>query len=390
MERVIDRRGRTPNATESVESGIPILTSSNVKMGRLVVPPGTTRVSEGFYEQWMGGERCRRGDILITSAAPPGRVAQVPDDGPYGLGRRVLLLGIDPGVASNDFLVHQLAAEPFQRVLRANVTGTASQGITRSRLLNLPVLLPPRREQEEITAVLASVDDSIEAATRVVEQTHRVREGLLENLLGRASGDTARLGDVLPEGAIRNGIRHVGTEVVDGTPIVRAGDLGDGESLDPSGLKRVVVGESEAKRFSLDANDVLVCRVNSLRLLGGVGVVGEADEPIVFDSNVMRFRLDPDRGLLPRYLALVLASPAVRHLLRSRAKRAVAQASIDHSDIRELHIPVPTLEEQDRIVRAISAVDATRRRDFATIEQAMRLKAGLVNGLFTGTIRVTA
>ena len=387
VQRVIDRRGRTPNATESVESGIPILTSSNVKMGRLVVPPGTTRVSEGFYEQWMGGERCRRGDILITTGLPPGRVAQVPDDEPYVLGQRVLLIKTDPDVVLSDFLCQQLAADPFQRQLQASTTGTASQGITRSRLLALPVLLPPLKVQHQIATALASVDQAIEAASRVVEQIHRVREGLIENLLGRARGRTVKLGDFLPERAIRNGIHRVGPEVVNGTPIVRVGDLGDGEPLDLARLRRALVNEGDADRFGLAPGDVLVCRVNSLRLLGGVGVVGEPDEPIVFDSNVMRIRLDPCGAIRPGYLSLVLAEPVTRHHFRSRAKRAVAQASIDHSDVRDLPIPVPTLDEQDRIVLAISTVDATLRRENTSLDQAVKLKAGLATGLFMGAIR---
>lgn len=387
VERVIDRRGRTPKVTDTgVEDGIPVLTSANIKSGRVVVTADTPRVSTAFYERWMADEHCRRGDILITTGLPSGRVAQVPDDHRYLLGQRVLLIKTAPDVVSNEFLCQQLAAAPFQRQLQANTTGTASQGITRSRLLSLPVLVPPVKVQHEIVTALAAVDQAIEAASRVVEQIHRVREGVLEDLIARAEGRTVKLGEFLPEGSIRNGIHRVGTEVEDGTPIVRVGDLGDGVTINPSGLKRVVVDERDADHFGLVAGDILLTRVNSLRLLGGVGIVGEPDESVVFDSNVMRIRLDSCGGIRSGYLALVLAGPVTRLQLRSRAKMAVAQASVDHQDVRELPIPVPTLDEQDRIVRVISVVDDALKRENTSLEQAVKLKAGLVNGLFTGTI----
>ncbi len=52
------------------------------------------------------------------------------------------------------------------------------------------VLLPPLAEQKKIAAILSSVDEAIQATEAVIEQTRRVKDGLLQDLLTRGIGHT--------------------------------------------------------------------------------------------------------------------------------------------------------------------------------------------------------
>lgn len=52
------------------------------------------------------------------------------------------------------------------------------------------VPLPPLPEQKKIAAILSSVDEAIQAKRAVIEQTRRVKEGLLQDLLTRGIGHT--------------------------------------------------------------------------------------------------------------------------------------------------------------------------------------------------------
>ena len=43
-----------------------------------------------LFERWMGKERLEKGDVVFTTEAPLGNVAQVPDDNGYILNQRAV------------------------------------------------------------------------------------------------------------------------------------------------------------------------------------------------------------------------------------------------------------------------------------------------------------
>ncbi len=70
------------------------------------------------------------------------------------------------------------------------------------------------------------------------------------------------------------------------------------------------------------------------------------------------------------------------------SKPAVAQVSINQSDVKSVTIPLPPLDEQRRIVEILSAIDAkidAERRRVAALEDLYR---ALLHDLMTGALRV--
>ena len=71
--RFIDYRGKTP---KKVESGLRLITAKNVKMGYLSPDPAEY-VEPETYDSWMTRGIPNYGDVLFTTEAPLGRVAQL-------------------------------------------------------------------------------------------------------------------------------------------------------------------------------------------------------------------------------------------------------------------------------------------------------------------------
>ena len=69
-------------------------------------------------------------------------------------------------------------------------SGTTRRRSPKEPLSGRPVLLPPFPEQRKIAAILSSVDDAIAATRKVIEQTKRVKQGLLQTLMTRGIGHT--------------------------------------------------------------------------------------------------------------------------------------------------------------------------------------------------------
>jgi type I restriction enzyme S subunit len=57
-------------------------------------------------------------------------------------------------------------------------------------VLKIKVALPPLSEQKKIAAILSSVDEAIASTQAVIDQTRKVKQGLLQQLLTCGIGHT--------------------------------------------------------------------------------------------------------------------------------------------------------------------------------------------------------
>ena len=83
------------------------------------------------------------------------------------------------------------------------VAGSTVKGVSVAEIKKLSMTRPPLPEQKKIAAILSSVDQAINATQAVIDQTRKVKEGLLQDLLTRGIGHTrfkqTEVGEI-PEG----------------------------------------------------------------------------------------------------------------------------------------------------------------------------------------------
>ena len=98
------------------------------------------------------------------------------------------------------------------------------------------------------------------------------------------------------------------------------------------------------KRYELQTDDVLVTsRGTAIR----AAVFVEQDKTCIASANLTVIR--PGKQLRGKYLRVFLESPVGITLLKS-FQRGTAIININHSDIMELSIPLPPMEQQEKIV----------------------------------------
>jgi type I restriction enzyme S subunit len=156
MDAIIDYRGKSPTKTSS---GIPLITARVVKDGRILTPDEFIAPEE--YEEWMRRGLPHAGDVLITTEAPLGEVAQL-DGRKVALAQRLIALRGKPGVMDNTFLKFLLKSQPIQDALKARSTGTTVSGIRQSELRKIQLPIPTIEEQHAIAHILGTLDDKIE------------------------------------------------------------------------------------------------------------------------------------------------------------------------------------------------------------------------------------
>ena len=161
MAAIIDYRGKSP---EKTAFGVPLVTAKIVKGGRIEKPEEF--IAEADFDDWMRRGMPKPGDIVMTTEAPLGEVAQL-DGRKVALAQRVTTLRGKPEILDNTFLKFLLQSHPVQEELRARATGTTVLGIRQSELRKVSLNLPPLPEQKAIAAVLGALDDKIELNRRM-------------------------------------------------------------------------------------------------------------------------------------------------------------------------------------------------------------------------------
>lgn len=154
---VVDYRGKTPKKTEE---GVFLVTAKNIKKDFIDYECSKEYICESDYEDVMHRGLPKIGDVLITTEAPLGNVAQI-DDEKIALAQRVIKYRPkDRTILLSGFLKHYLLGNEFQNRLNMASTGGTVKGIKGSKLhqLTIPVPVPPIEEQERIVSILDRFD----------------------------------------------------------------------------------------------------------------------------------------------------------------------------------------------------------------------------------------
>jgi len=140
-----------------------------------------------------------------------------------------------------------------------------------------------------------------------------------------------------------------------GTKMVNMGELFAYDKIGDSDMELIELTDSEKERFLLNNGDLVFAR-RSL-VASGAGkcslVVGNVER--TFESSIIRARPDPSKAN-SEYLFYFFSSTVGKHLLGS-ILRQVAVAGITGSDLMNLKIPLPSLQEQCRIAATLAVLD---------------------------------
>lgn len=114
--------------------------------------------------------------------------------------------------------------------------------------------------------------------------------------------------------------------------------------------------EVDDKDF-LQNGDILFSHINSFEHLAKTAIFDERNEKVVHGANLVRLRPDRNR-ILSKYALFIFKSEIFREMARRFAQKAVNQASINTTAIKNFEIPLPPLEVQEQIVKELDGYAA--------------------------------
>lgn len=175
----VDYRGKTPVKSNE---GIFLITAKNIKMGYIDYNVSKEYIPKDQYLAVMSRGIPQLGDVLITTEAPCGNVAQI-DKVDVALAQRVIKYRGDKNKINNTFLKYVFLSPVFQSELKKNSTGGIVGGIKGSVLHQMSIKFPDDIiEQQKIADCLSEIDTIIKEQSNKVEQLKAHKKGLMQGL----------------------------------------------------------------------------------------------------------------------------------------------------------------------------------------------------------------
>lgn len=221
--------------------------------------------------------------------------------------------------------------------------------------VSIPSLDEQSRIVSRIDELFSELDKAVDTLNTTKEQLAVYRQAVLKDAFSNIPREMYKPLKLVMEEMPQNGLYKSKSFYGEGTPILRIDGFYDGEVVPNYEYKRVRLEAEEIKKYALHIGDIVVNRVNSMSYLGKCALIRNLEEPTIFESNIMRFRLDKQQIDL-EYAMYYLSTSFGRHELIKNAKQAVNQASINQTDVGNALIPIPKdLEAQRNIAQKISA-----------------------------------
>lgn len=161
-------------------------------------------------------------------------------------------------------------------------------------------------------------------------------------------------------------------ESADGVPILRMGNIQDGE-IDLSRLKYLPQEHHEFPDLFLGDGELLFNRTNSPELVGKTAVYRSQVTPCSYASYLISVKLSP--SCLPELVAAYINSVHGRHWIKSVVTQQVGQANVNGTKLAALAVPLPPEDEQREIVEQLLDQLGSATEQAAEIERSLKQSA---------------
>ena len=270
----------------------------------------------------------------------------------------------------------------------------------------IPILFPPLAEQKRIAEVLGGVDAAIEATKAIIEQTKKVKQGLLQTLLTRGIGHSkfklSPLGEIPEAWSVVSVADVAGNEkhsIVDGPfgsnlksehyethgiPVLQSGFVTSGTF---KAGKYVYVSEALFKkqiRSKAVGDDILMAKIGAQA--GRCAIIPSNHPVSIIAGNCLKINVNKkicSNQFLWHFLTYEYESSGLKKI-----KTETAQPAISLKNLRGLKIPLPPLTEQEKMVESFESVDNQLTAETSKLASLQQLKKGLMHDLLTGKVRV--
>ncbi len=275
---------------------------------------------------------------------------------------------------------------------------TALPSLKSSTLKKIEVWIPnSKSEQQAIADALTAFDTHINNLSKLIEKKKMIRDGAVEDLVSgkrRLAGFSGKWEEISFSKVIselKSGLSRELRSYDVGLQVIRANNLDGGKLYTDSNMKywyRQDPKGAKTEYYFLRKGDILINFINSETKMGTAAMVEqELKRETIYTTNILRMRIKHEYD--PKYIFYITFTERYKKYIKDISKVAVNQASFTTVEYKQFTFNIPTsLTEQQAIADILTAMDKEITDLEEEKEKYIALKAGAMDDLLTGKIRL--
>ena len=283
-------------------------------------------------------------------------------------------------------------------------------------MANIAITFPPYKEQNAISTILETVDNTIQQTEAVIAKLKKVKAGMLHDLLTRGLDENGELRDPIrhpeqfkdsPLGKIPvewefnklGSLIHTletGVSVNAWDKPVGGGDIGILKTscvhsgfFFPGKNKTVFPRDKGRVSCPVRCNSIIISRMNTPLLVGESGYIDQNFPNLYLPDRLWQLLLREEKIGSVKWLSYVLNWKPVRKSIRDIATgTSGSMKNISKGALLSIYITIPQPEEQCIIASRLNAFDELLRKETNELIKLQQCKQALMQDLLTGKVRV--
>ena len=393
IEKILDYRGRTPKklGLSWSDTGFLALSALNVKNGYIDFNTDANYGDQELYDRWMGDNHLHKGQVVFTTEAPMGNVAQIPNDDLYILSQRTIAFEVKHDLIREDFLATLLRSPKIFNELTSLSSGGTAKGVSQKSLSNLKVCVPASLEEQSIIGSLfRTLDDLLASYKENLANYQSLKATMLSKMFPKA-GQTVpeiRLDGFEGEWEVQTlkelasfskGNGYTKNDLVNsGKEIILYGRLYTNYQTVISQVNTFVTKVKANAVISKGGEVIVPASGESAEDISRASVVEKSDVILGGDLNIIY----PDENKVDSiFLALTISNGSQQKELIKRAQ-GKSVVHLRNNDLEKVILHYPSMEEQQAIGTYFSNLDSLIAAHQEKITQLETLKKKFLQDMF--------
>ena len=325
------------------------------------------------------------GDLLFSWSGTPGTSfgAFFWNRGKGFLNQHIFRVDVKEEFVDKHYLRYALNSLIIKIIDQAH-GGVGLKHITKAKLEEVQIPLPPLEQQRRIAFILDQADKLRQKRQQAIEKLDQLLQATFIDMFGNPISnpkgwEVGCIGDMLE--SVKYGSSDKAT--LEGEiPILRMNNLTYSGEMDLRDLKYITKAQADEK-YLVKEGDILFNRTNSKELVGKTAVyVGP--EPMAYAGYLVRGRTK--ENFAPEYISAFLNSPWGKEKLQSMCKSIVGMANINAKEFQSIVLPIPPENEQMHFKARVLAIREKKQLLVNQLNVFETLFKSLQNQAFNGTL----
>ena len=378
-DECMDVRDGTHDSPQSVQTGIPLVTSKNLVNGKIDFST-CNFISEEDHEAISKRSKVDDGDILYAMIGTIGNPVIVSKDCDFSIKNVALFKFNNPDVY-NRYIYHFLNSDLAKKQLAKLSRGGTQKFVSLGNLRKLKIPLPPLAEQRRIASILDQADELRQKRQQAIEKLDQLLQATFIDMFGDPVSnpkgwDLGRLGDL---GTLDRGIskhRPRGApELLGGIhPLIQTGDVARSQGYIRTFTSTYSdLGLAQSKKWAKGT----LC----ITIAANIANTGILTFEACFPDSVVGFTANQTSNVeFVQGLFLFF-----KQILEEKAPQS-AQKNINLAILRDLEIPIPPQDLQEKWSKIALNIEDQKQKLYKQLDIQNQLFSSLQNQAFSGTL----